>query len=180
MTQDELAAIKRRAEAATPGEWFIYSEPEVNYPPTVHCRDYGDGHFPVWDDPANIDFIATCNPTTILALLDALSAAEARYQEEYKIVDRCWKALGITTYEGANGKAIQEIITEQRGRMEAAETKVRELEAALRLIEQMGDKTLIASSLGECCDRAHQIGANKAFGQMADIAAAAMQKEKEG
>lgn len=37
---------------------------------------------------------------------------KGRYEEEWKIVDRCWKALGIHTYEGANGKAIDEIIAE--------------------------------------------------------------------
>jgi hypothetical protein len=49
-----------------------------------------------------------------------------------------------------------------------------DLLASLKLIAAMGDKTLIAPSMGECCDRAHQIGANKAFEQAADIARAAI------
>lgn len=35
-----------------------------------------------------------------------------RYEDEYAIVDRCWKALGITTYQDAEGRAIHEIIAD--------------------------------------------------------------------
>ena len=38
---------------------------------------------------------------------------KARFHEEHAIVNRCWKALGISTYEGAGGKAIDEIIRER-------------------------------------------------------------------
>lgn len=51
-----------------------------------------------------------------------------------------------------------------------------ELLAALGLIAEFGDKTLIAPSLGRDCDEAHQLGANKAFSQAADIARAAIAK----
>jgi hypothetical protein len=44
-----------------------------------------------------------------IAELDRL---RSRYEEEHAIVDRCWKALGIDTYEAANGKAIHELIAD--------------------------------------------------------------------
>jgi hypothetical protein len=43
---------------------------------------------------------------------------KALYEEEYRTVDRCWKALGVTTYEQAGDKAIWEIIAEQRAALE--------------------------------------------------------------
>lgn len=43
------------------------------------------------------------------------SALEA----ERKIVGRVWKALGITTYEGANGKSIDELVAEQKAALDA-------------------------------------------------------------
>lgn len=46
--------------------------------------------------------------------------------------------------------------------------------AALTLIAGFKDLTLIAPSLGEEADRGHQIGANKAFNQAAEIAAEAL------
>jgi hypothetical protein len=48
--------------------------------------------------------------------------------------------------------------------------------AALRLIAAFKDKTLLACSLGPDCDQAHQLGANKAFNQAADIALDAIAK----
>ena len=36
-----------------------------------------------------------------------------RYQQEFETVDRCWKALGISRYDQAGGKAIWEIIAER-------------------------------------------------------------------
>lgn len=40
--------------------------------------------------------------------------ATGRLREEIRTVDRVWKALGITTYAGANGRAIFEIVAQQR------------------------------------------------------------------
>lgn len=48
---------------------------------------------------------------------------------------------------------------------------------ALEFIAAMGDKTLIAPSMGPDCDRAHQIGANKAFEQCASAASTALSHE---
>jgi hypothetical protein len=38
--------------------------------------------------------------------------SSAAYREEHAIVDRVWKALGITDYAGAKGKAIDELVAE--------------------------------------------------------------------
>jgi hypothetical protein len=48
--------------------------------------------------------------------------------------------------------------------------------AALNLIAEFGDKTLIAPSLGADGDHGHQLGANKAFNQAAEIARDAIEK----
>ncbi len=38
---------------------------------------------------------------------------KAMYEAERAVVDRCWKALGIETYEQTGGKAIWEIVAER-------------------------------------------------------------------
>lgn len=47
---------------------------------------------------------------------ETIEAQNARLREELEteraIVDRVWKALGITTYGGAKGKAIDELVAE--------------------------------------------------------------------
>lgn len=43
-------------------------------------------------------------------LCDAAEALEAERDTLRKTIDRCWKALGIATYEEADGKAIWELI----------------------------------------------------------------------
>ncbi len=37
---------------------------------------------------------------------------QKRYEGEYAILDRVWKALGISSYEGADGKAIDQHVAE--------------------------------------------------------------------
>lgn len=62
--------------------------------------------------------------------------------------------------------------------------RLREVNAALRgalqFIADHDGKTLLAGSLGDHCDRAHQIGAAKAFHQMADAAGAALKRAEGG
>jgi hypothetical protein len=41
---------------------------------------------------------------------------------EYKTIDRIWKAMGIATYEEAQGKTIFELVAELKTRAEAAES----------------------------------------------------------
>lgn len=43
-----------------------------------------------------------------------IARLQAAYREEWRIVDRVWKALGITSYEQARGKEISELVAELR------------------------------------------------------------------
>ena len=45
---------------------------------------------------------------------------EQLYKEEQAIVDRCWQALGISTYKEAKGKSIYEIIEDNRAKLALA------------------------------------------------------------
>jgi hypothetical protein len=47
--------------------------------------------------------------------------------DETAIVDRVWKALGITTYEQAGGKANHELVADLAAKLEASEKRVEEL-----------------------------------------------------
>ena len=47
---------------------------------------------------------------------DDLRRYKRLYEEEYQIVAKCWEALGISTYEGANGRSIYELIAECRAK----------------------------------------------------------------
>jgi hypothetical protein len=55
-------------------------------------------------------------------------AAEAKYREEHAIVDRVWKALGITSYEQTGGKEISELVTAAIRERDEALARVKELE----------------------------------------------------
>lgn len=88
-----------------------------------------------------------------------------------------WVANGAYVFAGSDCIAIcdtdnaDEATYEAKARLMAAAPA---LIAALETIAEMGNKTLIAPSMGEDCDHAHQVGANKAFGQAADIATRAL------
>lgn len=66
------------------------------------------------------------------------------YEEEYAIVDRCWKALGMDTFHGAQGKTIDEHIAKLRAR-------VRELSSMLDLPDH--EKSCGELTCDECTDR---------------------------
>lgn len=66
---------------------------------------------------------------------DDYQAQGARLRDEIGIVDRVWKALGITSYYEAGGKEISQIVAAWKARAVAAESALaasREREAALR------------------------------------------------
>jgi len=73
------ADLKRVAEAATPGPWFI-DERRL----TICARDEESGEVVAVELDYGIDrfedreFIALANPSTVLSILSRLSAAEAR------------------------------------------------------------------------------------------------------
>ena len=57
-----------------------------------------------------------------------------RYEDEEKIVSRVWEALGCKTYEDAKGRTIWELVA-------AAQSRITELEGALREIEQRANES---------------------------------------
>ena len=72
---------------------------------------------------------------------DDLQRYKRLYEEEYQIVAKCWEALGISTYEGANGRSIYELIAECRakadrsGEAEQREPTLADLERQLKQAE---------------------------------------------
>lgn len=54
---------------------------------------------------------------------------KSRYEAEYAIVDRCWKALGIMSFEQAGGKALFEIIADNHARIATLEAELAEAKA---------------------------------------------------
>jgi hypothetical protein len=54
---------------------------------------------------------------TLVSLAD-YEALRQQLESETAIVDRVWKALGVTTYKQANGKSIDELVTQLRQRAE--------------------------------------------------------------
>ncbi len=94
MTADERARLRALAVAATPGPWSAgVSDPEglPNDTPTIFAPEMVDvvALAPVGDDAA---FIAAANPAAVVALLDALDAAERRVAElEEREDGRDWR-----------------------------------------------------------------------------------------
>lgn len=77
-----------------------------------------DKHFAVRQNDGTTYLCDDCGlvwPCPTKRILRALEAAEARAENEAAIVDRVWKALGISTYEQAGGKAIDELVVALRG-----------------------------------------------------------------
>lgn len=65
--------------------------------------------------PIDPEDIKRCVDAHVRIRLGADGNWKAQYEEEYATVDRVWKALGISNYEQANGKAIHELVSELRG-----------------------------------------------------------------
>ena len=61
------------------------------------------------------------------------------FKTEEAIVDRVWKALGISTYEEADGKAIDEIVADWKTRALAAESSVSRLTERAETAERERD-----------------------------------------
>lgn len=75
MIPSEIAALRALAEKATPGQWTVgASSHEIDVP------DGEDGLFSVAtaELPEDAAFIAAASPSVVIALLDALEAAESR------------------------------------------------------------------------------------------------------
>ena len=59
------------------------------------------------------------NVLVIREAADEFARMARRYSEEHFTVCRVWKALGIDTYEQANGKAIDELVADLRAEIES-------------------------------------------------------------
>lgn len=86
--------LRRLAEAATPGEWEVYSEPDVGMPPALMAlRPSGDRVIKFFRDPIeplsrqDLEFVAAASPARILALLDEVEALK-RERDEAKLQPR--------------------------------------------------------------------------------------------
>jgi hypothetical protein len=117
----DLEAIKARAEAATPGPWFVDRGGEINDPyysiPGV-CRDrYGDNSLMVGSDRPTADFIAHAR-TDVPALVAEVEElrADLRIADDSTLV-----LLGLAA------------------RCARAEARVEELEEELRMVHAPDD-----------------------------------------
>lgn len=83
--------------------------------------------FTSWcDQPGDEGTAEAVLAKTGLAALDEIERLQARYAEEYAIVDRVWKALAIETYEQAGGKEISQIVADTVARDQRREQLLRE------------------------------------------------------
>ena len=90
----DTKALRRLAQAATPGPWINHGrQPNVPGLPhsavaakTLLARVYSEAYGDVEQETANASFIAAANPAAISELLDRLEAAEKRTA---KLEERC-------------------------------------------------------------------------------------------
>ena len=160
MTNDELEAIRKRAEAAHPGPW-THGDPETwIWGPSekggiTHVADIrgwgyltgrGDGGLRLGEDEAFARqkatgaFIAHAR-TDVPALLDEV----ARLREQHEIVARIWKILGSPTYEELQGDTIYDVIEKRLARATRAEAHAERLDTLMR---DLFDNEEVQVSLG--------------------------------
>lgn len=92
MTPDNLEDLRKLAEAATPGPWCV-EDPldetlsiveagkqtyEWRFIANCSIPDEDDHDFTFREVKANAAFIAACDPSTILALIERVRAAEGK------------------------------------------------------------------------------------------------------
>ncbi|EDE2075059.1 ead/Ea22-like family protein [Salmonella enterica] len=96
MTALNKQALRQKAVKAGGEEWQSRKEPGIGGEYTVIVKGSlvkhqgWSTHRPVADEVADkktMDFIATANPATVLALLDELEAAEKRIAEHRKVLN---------------------------------------------------------------------------------------------
>ena len=131
MSKIDYQALREKAEKATCGEWYLeYGEGSFDGDDALIHREVA-GYIPIcriegahpesgfdedfqMEQQANAEFIAAANPSTVLALLDELEAAEALNKH---------LELAIRKAEGCS-EAL-------RRKTESAEKRIAELESAL-------------------------------------------------
>ncbi|GFQ14783.1 ead/Ea22-like family protein [Enterobacter hormaechei] len=93
MSNIDKQALREVAEKATPGRWEYYpGNTSIEYNVDSMDEDQGSivyvdsGDFTQKQTDLNGAFIAAANPTTVLALLDELEAAEKRIAEQKEVM----------------------------------------------------------------------------------------------
>lgn len=139
MSKIDYQALREKAEKATCGEWYLeYGEGSFDGDDALIHREVA-GYIPIcriegahpesgfdedfqMEQQANAEFIAAANPSTVLALLDELEAAEAlnkHLELAIRKADGCSEAL--------------------RRKTESAEKRIAELESALNRHYELPD-----------------------------------------
>ena len=73
---------------------------------------------------------------------------QAKYQDEYAIVDRVWKALGVKSYDDAKGKAIDELVRDLSARADIAEAALATLRDKVRVLGEFAETTTEPNMVG--------------------------------
>lgn len=110
MTALDLARLREVAEPATPGPWRlrdagIHAADGIVLAPGPMLPGSTMGSIEGENFGHDLRFILACNPSTVLALLDRLAAAEATVDRVAALAD-AWAAQGATTYAGELDEAI--------------------------------------------------------------------------
>lgn len=87
--------------------------------------------------------------TMRVELQDQLRSAETRYQEESRIVDNVWGALGISTFEMAQGKDIATHVAERSQQLKTTESENVALKATIVNFRNGNDHLVKALSESE-------------------------------
>lgn len=134
MSNIDKRALRESAEKALlagDGKWSVWREAGQKYPEIFtssgHIVATVNGAFPV----ARSDFIASANPTTVLALLDELEAKDRMVAELLNIISRHTIELGwgekpislaelIISREGSGSDALDAIRAAAAGKGEAS------------------------------------------------------------
>lgn len=81
----QLADLRAKAEAATPGPWVRHHQ---RHGVSVHRADGGFDWVGAGDSEATADFITAANPATVIAMIDEIE----RLRERVAVLERVWEA----------------------------------------------------------------------------------------
>ena len=152
MTIDDttLSALRAKAEATTPGDWNVqdFADPAVSSDPSprdIYISCSWPDHIGIAsmergltatleEARANAAFIAAANPTTILALLDALEEARAIMQFRKDAILRAEPEIATLRDENSTLRAENEWLRAERERAREA-VHCRECASAVDALE---------------------------------------------
>ena len=106
MTPEEIAELKRLAEAATPGPWIAYDENEGVFPPRpLWCVANDQYHNPIGNDEpcfgATLEYGSGGDAEFIAAAREAIPRLIAHVEELQARIDRALDAGGVTSQFGS-------------------------------------------------------------------------------